>query len=280
MNEASRRRLRQSLRLFAPEGHHARHPGRRQPRSADNDCSDAHEVMASPDFRYRLKVDPYSSHSVILSRLGPGRGRRLLDVGTAQGEFARLLSQQGFTVTGIELDPQLAGHARQTCTELVEVDLDRSIPEFRQPFDVIVYGDVLEHLKDPLLVFTGLNRYLAPEGKAVVSVPNIAHIAIRLMLLFGYFEYMDRGILDRTHLRFFTLRSFRRFLAQAGMRVEEMVVTPVPLPLLFPPRWQGQVFQAVHCMNALGARLSKRLLGYQFVAFGRLETKRCAPRSL
>lgn len=112
----------------------------------------------------------------------------------------------------------------------------------------------------------------------VVSVPNVAHLAIRLMLLFGYFEYTDRGILDRTHLRFFTLRSLRHFLAQGGMRVEEMVATPVPLSLLLPHEWQGRVFQAVNYMNALSARLWKRLLAYQFVAFGRLETRPCVPR--
>lgn len=248
-----------------------------RPRSAANDCKWAREVMTSPGFRYRLKPDPYSSHSIILSWLGPGRDRRLLDVGTAQGDLTRLLSQRGFTVTGIERDAQFADHSRQTCAELLELDLDRAMPEFREPFDVIVYGDVLEHLKDPLRVFTGLNKYLAPEGELVVSVPNIAHIAIRLMFLFGYFEYMDRGILDRTHLRFFTLRSFGRFLDQGGMRVEELVATPVPLSLLVPPEWRGRVFQTVNYLNALTARLSKRLFGYQFVAFGRLETKRCAP---
>lgn len=227
--------------------------------------------MTSPEFRYQLKADPYSSHSLILSRLGPGGGRRLLDVGTAQGELTRLLSEQGFVVTGVEGDAQLAAHARQTCTDLVEVDLDRAIPEFRQPFDVIVYGDVLEHLKDPLQVFIDLNHYLAPKGQVVVSVPNVAHIAVRLMLLFGYFEYMNRGILDRTHLRFFTLRSFRRFLAQGGMRVEELVTIPIPLSLLVPQKWQGRVFHAANYVNALSVRLLKRLLGYQFVAFGRLE---------
>ncbi len=234
--------------------------------------------MVSAEFRYRLKGDPYSSHSIILARLGPGAGRRLLDVGIAQGEFTRLLAQRGFAVTGIERDAQLAAYARQACIDLVELDLDRAIPDFREPFDVIVYGDVLEHLKDPLRVFTGLNHYLAPKGQVVVSVPNIAHLAIRLMLLFGYFEYMDRGILDRTHLRFFTLRSFRQFLAQGGMRVEELVATPLPLSLLLPPKWQGRLFRALNAVNALSARLFKRLLGYQFVAFGRLETKPCAPR--
>lgn len=143
---------------------------------------------------------------------------------------------------------------------------------------MIVCGDVLEHLRDPLRVFTGLNRYLVPGGKVVVSVPNIAHVAIRVMLLFGSFEYMERGILDRTHLRFFTLRSFRRFLAQGGMQVEELVVTPLPLCVMVQQKWQGRSFRAMNYVNALSARLLKRLFGYQFVAFGRLERERCAPR--
>ena len=231
------------------------------------------QVMASSKFRYELKADPYSSHSVILSLLGPGGGRRLLDVGTAQGELARLLSQQGFAVTGIEGDAQLAALARQSCVELIEIDLDRAIPQLHGSFDVIVYADVLEHLKDPLRVFLGLNRYLAPKGKVVVSVPNIAHLVVRLMLLAGYFEYMDRGILDRTHLRFFTLRSFRRFLVQGGVRVEQLVATPAPLSALLPGKSQGQVFRIANFVNALGARIFKRVLGYQFVASGQLEEK-------
>jgi hypothetical protein len=122
-------------------------------------------------------------------------------------------------------------------------------------------------------VFLGLNRYLAPKGKVVVSVPNIAHLVVRLMLLAGHFEYMDRGILDRTHLRFFTLRSFRRFLVQGGVRVEQLVATPAPLSALLPGKSQGQVFRIANFVNALGARIFKRVLGYQFVASGQLEEK-------
>lgn len=69
-----------------------------------------------------------------------------MDVGTAQGDLARFLSQQGFVVTGLECDGQLAVHARQSCADLIELDLDQVLPEFREPFDVIVYADVLEHL--------------------------------------------------------------------------------------------------------------------------------------
>ena len=65
----------------------------------------------------------------------------------------------------------------------------------------LVYGDVIEHLSDPLRIMRELNRHLAPGAVVIVSVPNVAHLSVRLSLLFGRFEYQDRGILDRTHLR-------------------------------------------------------------------------------
>ena len=221
------------------------------------------------EFQYPLKTDPYSSHGVILSGLGPGRGRRLLDVGTAQGDLARGLKAQGFVVSGIERDPQLAAHARTHCEAVHELDLDAdAIPAFQERFDVIVCADVLEHLRDPLTVLHRLTQCLTPGGIVVISVPNIAHMAIRLMLLFGYFEYMDRGTLDRTHLRFFTLRSFKHFLQEGGVRVDRLLATPFPFSALVRPQWQGGAFRAVNAVNAFSARLWKPGLAYQFVAFG------------
>jgi hypothetical protein len=100
-------------------------------------------------------------------------------------------------------------------------------------------------------------------------VPNFVHLFVRLNILVGRFEYMDRGILDRTHLRFFTLASFERFLAQAGLTVEELLVTPAPLPLLVPPRYHGWWLRSLHGLNALLARCWKTMFGYQFIAVAR-----------
>lgn len=219
--------------------------------------------------RYQLKRDPYSSHSVILSRLGAGRGRRLLDVGAADGFLAGQLTEQGYEVTCIEGDPELAALAAGKCRAVVVADLDRDTPDLDGVFDVIVYGDVLEHLKDPLRVVRTLARRLRPGGTIVVSVPNVAHAWVRLQLLLGRFEYAERGILDRTHLRFFTLSSFRRFLADAGLTVLELVATPVPLPLLVPERLHGRWLGALHAGNATLARAWKTLFAYQFVALAR-----------
>jgi 2-polyprenyl-3-methyl-5-hydroxy-6-metoxy-1,4-benzoquinol methylase len=193
--------------------------------------------------RYTLKADPHSSHSVMLAWLGAGQGRRLLDVGSADGLLSRSLSDAGWRVT----------------------DLDREIPEFDAPFDAIVCGDVLEHLVDPLRTVVGLNRWLAPGGRVVISVPNVAHLLIRLSLLVGRFDYFDRGILDRTHLRFFTDRSLRRLLGAAGLVIVRRTATAVPLYQVVPAAWHGRLLDAVHAVSAAFSRMFPRLLGYQFV---------------
>jgi 2-polyprenyl-3-methyl-5-hydroxy-6-metoxy-1,4-benzoquinol methylase len=215
---------------------------------------------------YQLKRDSYSSHAVILSRLGEGRGRRALDVGAADGYLSELLTARGWTVTALERDPALAARARGRCKEVVVADLEEAAPRLDGPFDAIVCGDVLEHLTDPLRVLTSLTRALAPGGTVVVSVPNVAHLWVRLSLLLGRFEYADRGILDRTHLRFFTRRTFLRFLREAGLEPRELCVTPVPLPLVVPERLHGGWLRALHAAGALAARAWPGGLAYQFVA--------------
>ena len=215
---------------------------------------------------YQLKSDPYSSHAVILSRLGEGRGRRALDVGAADGFLAELLTRQGWQVTALERDPAQAAKARGRCHEVIVADLDQAAPRLQGRFDAIVYGDVLEHLNDPLPVLVALDRALAGDGRVIVSVPNVAHLWVRFSLALGRWDYADRGILDRTHLRFFTKRSFTALLRDAGLSVEELVATPVPLPLVVPPRLHGRALDAVHALSAGAARAWKGGLAYQFVA--------------
>ena len=218
---------------------------------------------------YNLKKDKYSSHSVILALLGKGRGQRLLDVGAAQGDMAQLLTRQGYDVTAVEGDPTLAAMARGKCREVIVADLDQPVPDLHGPFDVVLYADVLEHLKDPQRALRDINQQLKPGGTVLVSVPNIAHLWVRLRLLRGKFDYMDRGILDRTHMRFFTHKSFKALLGDAGLDLVELTATPVPLPLVVPERYHGRIFLAVHGVNAVLARFWKTMLGYQLVAVAR-----------
>jgi 2-polyprenyl-3-methyl-5-hydroxy-6-metoxy-1,4-benzoquinol methylase len=225
--------------------------------------------VATARVRYTLKADPHSSHSVMLRWLGQGHGRRLLDVGAADGLLARELSARGWRVTGIEADPAAAKIGAEACERMLVADLDRETPALDGAFDAIVYGDVLEHLREPARVLTELNRAGTPGALILVSVPNVAHLWMRLSLAAGRFEYGERGILDRTHLRFFTRRSLVTLLAQAGLRVERMTTTPVPLYQAVPPRLHGHALAALHGASAVAARVLPRLLGYQFVVLAR-----------
>jgi 2-polyprenyl-3-methyl-5-hydroxy-6-metoxy-1,4-benzoquinol methylase len=249
-----------SVRQRAP---HSRRWGRlQQPVKEHTRGIGGASVSHSP---YQLKDDPYSSHSVILSLLGEGRGRRLLDTGAADGFLAEVLTARGWIVTAVERDPVQAERARGKCHEVVAADLIEAAPKLRGPFDAIVYGDVLEHLADPIAALRSVNPSLAPGGLVVISIPNVAHLWVRLSLLLGRFEYAERGILDRTHLRFFTRRTLLELLAQAELAVNALQVTPVPLPLLVPARRHGAWLRAAHAVNARASRVWPGGLAYQFV---------------
>jgi len=224
-------------------------------------------MSATP--RYVLKPDPHSSHSVILKWLGEGRGRRILDVGAADGIVSRRLTERGWRVTGLEGDPALAQAGARHCERMLTANLNREIPEVAGPFDAILYGDVLEHLVDPLRVLVELDRALVPDGFVVISVPNIAHLYVRLLLLVGRFDYIDRGILDDSHLRFYTERSLRALIADAGLTVERFTATPAPLYQILPASWHKRWVAATHAVNAVIARSLPRLLGYQLIVLAR-----------
>lgn len=224
-------------------------------------------IEGSP-YQYKLS-DPFSSHSVILSLL-PERGSgRVLDVGAAHGYLGAALEGRGFRVTGIEGDPTLAQAAAAHCSEVFHSNLDGPLPELSGSFDFILYGDVLEHLKDPLRVLRAFNCVLQRNGMVIISVPNVANIYVRLQLMMGRFERADRGILDRTHLHFYTRKSFLQLIDDAGLEVANLAAAPIPLPLIVPERWQGRIFAAIHQFNAWMARRWPTLFGYQFVAVTR-----------
>jgi len=148
----------------------------------------------------------------------------VLEVGPATGYVTEALKERGCRVVAIEIDPVAAELAAGFCERMLigdieTLDLDRLLKG--ELFDVIMFGDVLEHLVDPGRVLHDVGRFLKPSGRLVVSVPNVAHGSIRLGLLNGRFDYVDTGLLDRTHLRFFTKDSFEALLRTAGFEIEE-----------------------------------------------------------
>ncbi len=139
-----------------------------------------------------------------------GVGKRVLELGCSNGYMSRLLRQRNCQVTGVEADPLAATEARAYCEEVIVADLDaRPLVDLLPgtPFDVAIFGDVLEHLRDPWRVFDETRAFLKPGSFAVLSIPNIAHGSVRLSLLRASFDYQPLGLLDSTHLRFFSLRS-------------------------------------------------------------------------
>ena len=179
-----------------------------------------------PSPRYDFDaIDPEANsvHGSVVRLVGTDV--RVLELGTATGYMSKTLRDRGCSVVGIEIDPDMAASAEQFCDRMVVGDLDSLDFESElagEEFDVIVAADVLEHLKDPLAVLLGLRRFLRPGGFFVLSVPNIAHGSVRLALLGGQFQYQDLGLLDATHLRFFTRRSLEQLLDEAELGLAEL----------------------------------------------------------
>lgn len=159
-------------------------------------------------------------------------GSLVLDVGAADGSVARRLAERGCRIIAIEVDPGAAAAAEQHCDRVIVADIETAdiataIGEVR--FDVILLLDVLEHLRDPLGTLKAVSRLAKPDGRMIISVPNVTHAAVRLQLLAGRFEYTHTGLLDRTHLHLFDRPALERLIADAGLTVLDRLRTTAPL---------------------------------------------------
>lgn len=170
--------------------------------------------------RYARRQTPrrYSTHAILAASVGTGQC--VLDVGCNEGYIGRACDRSN-TFYGIDVDPQALAVAQQHYAAAALVDLNQtSCLPWEVQFDLLIFGDVLEHLVDPPGAYRALvTRYLKPGGRIVVSLPNIANWRIRLDLLLGRFEYTDTGILDRTHLHFYTFSAARKTFASADTRL-------------------------------------------------------------
>jgi len=154
--------------------------------------------------------------------------------------------------------------------EYFTADLEDGIePVVRQldnrRFDRVLLLDVLEHLRNPERILEQCHQTMKREGLLIVSLPNIANIAVRLMLLFGRFEYAERGLLDKTHLRFFTRKTGRRMLERAGYIILEEKETVIPVELVVGWSPSNIVMKALNRMLALATWMLPGLFGYQLM---------------
>ena len=149
--------------------------------------------------------------------------RKVLEFGCATGYVSRLLKEEfGCSVTGIEINPEAAREAEKYCDRVIVGDaeaMDFSYLFREEKFDVAIFGDFLEHLKNPGSVLRAVIPFLSKEGYVLASIPNIAHISVALDLLEGNFEYRCLGLLDDTHLRFFTKQSIVSLFKNSGYEI-------------------------------------------------------------
>jgi 2-polyprenyl-3-methyl-5-hydroxy-6-metoxy-1,4-benzoquinol methylase len=170
----------------------------------------------------------------LVSALDPIAGRRVLEIGCGSGRLGEHMKAKGAgRYVGVELVPEVAERARPRLDAVYAGDIERmELPLADGSFDYLVLGDVLEHLVDPWTVLRRCARFLGPGGQVVTSIPNVNHATILCGLMEGRWEYTDAGLLDRTHLRFFTLVEIGRLFQDAGLVFDDVVACKNTTPEL------------------------------------------------
>jgi SAM-dependent methyltransferase len=215
---------------------------------------------------YTLKPLQWSSHSRLLSLFpAPGNNHRILDVGCGDGYLAAILAERGYSVTGIERQGGFSSQFPRT-VQLVVADLEHGLPPLPGGYDAILCADILEHLRFPDALLRQVRAALAPGGRIVASLPNSGNFWFRLNILLGRFPQDDKGLFDRTHIRFFMWSGWERLFAEAGLRIVHAEPTAVPVSLMVPPAWQASFpVRAAESVFYGLAQIWKTFFAYQFV---------------
>ena len=205
------------------------------------------------------------------------KGKRVLELGSATGFMSQYMTDTlNCTVIGVELNPKQADIGKRWCKDIVvgDIESEKTLQSIREQvrllggIDIILASSILEHLKEPGCVLKQVSDLLEANGYIVVSLPNIAHWTARKDLMLGRFEYQDYGIMDRTHLRFFTIDSGRRLIEGAGFRIVHFSVEPFDVPII-PVIKRVSIFGLLRRINPDIARVYMmrfcRFIGYQML---------------
>ncbi|MGR6972403.1 glycosyltransferase [Streptomyces cynarae] len=212
---------------------------------------------------YAFKEGDGSSHASILAMLAELPPSRILDLGCSGGLFAEHARKLGHTVTGVDCVEIPGVRERTDC--FVLADLNEGLPPgLGSGYDVVVAGDVLEHLARPERLLREIHEVLRPGGELLASVPNFGHWYSRFRVALGIFDYDRRGILDETHLRFFTRASFRRTITRTGYDMLELHATGSPFIQLMAK--SGMIAKLAVWLSRGMVRMWPTLFGYQYVA--------------
>jgi glycosyltransferase involved in cell wall biosynthesis len=222
--------------------------------------------MAFASEAYEPKVGPDTSHGRLLAWLETRRPSRILDLGCSDGYLAEELRVHGHEVTGVDMEEHTGVSDR--VHRFVCADLDAGIPdEVGGDYDVVLVGDVIEHVRHPDALLADSAARLAPGGSILTSVPNFGHWYPRLRVASGRFDYDRRGILDQGHLRFFTRRSFERMVRRDGFAVRRHEVVGLPLEVVQRGgrNGRGGIGAALQRLDRLCATVWPTLFAYQFL---------------
>jgi 2-polyprenyl-3-methyl-5-hydroxy-6-metoxy-1,4-benzoquinol methylase len=213
---------------------------------------------------YGMKQGEESSHAVILRWLEQMPPSRILDLGSSSGLLAEQARKLGHHVTAVDM-LELPG-VRERVDAFMQADLDNGLPEnvaAAGPFDAVLAADILEHVRSPERLMEDIRRVLVPRGILIASVPNFGHWYARGRVVFGLFDYDQRGVLDRGHVRFFTRRGALRRLRRAGFTVRRYEATGLPLEVLTGSNKLPH--RVVRFLDRLAVTVRPTLFGYQFV---------------
>ena len=218
------------------------------------------EWVPTPE-EYAFKEGDGSSHSLILEMMTTLPRSKILDLGCSAGLLAEKLKEAGHTVVGVDAI-ELPGVRRRT-DQFFVADLERPLPAaVGSGFDVVIAGDIIEHLAKPADALREMRRVLRPGGQLILSVPNFGHWYPRFRVTFGLFGYDRRGVLDNTHLRFFTRSTLRRTVRRAGFDVLQEAATGLPLGTIGASGGVGGLLRKI---DDRLVRFRPTLFGYQNV---------------
>ena len=219
---------------------------------------------------YTFKDFEGSSHRILMQlvRKHAPEGGTMLDLGAAGGELGDAVRDHFDRTIGFEYQIDCLGDLKERFDEVVICDLEK-LKRLPASADAVVCADVIEHLRDAQSLLRMIGASIDGNGLLFLSVPNIANITVRLGLLFGIFEYRDRGILDNTHLRFYTMRTIRRDLERAGFRIVAVRGSSVPIRLIVGRFTPEPILRLGEKILTIMTRLWKSLFAYQIILVAR-----------
>lgn len=230
-------------------------------------------ICRHPEFteyfiNYPLKRGKFSSHYFFQKLVG--HNQNVLDIGCGEGFFAALISKTN-RVTGVDMLKSAVKN--EHFENYISADLNQGLRgiEFLQgkSYDKVLLQDILEHLQYPDQLLKHCYDVLAANGDLIVSIPNVANITVRISLLLGNWNYSERGILDQTHLRFYTHKSGRKLLERNGFKVIRQLTTVMPIELVLGLPPENILLRFLNYVLAIFTKIMPGLLGYQCIYVAR-----------